>query len=360
MNRFDRHVAFRLLYSFAGLCAVLIVFFIVLHYVEFIDDFLDRGATMRRVFGVYYPAYVPEIVKLISPLALFLACVYVTGKLAQTLQLSALQTNGVSLYRLLTPYLLIGCVVTGSMFWFNGWIVPRTNRVVLQFERQYLKDAPRVVDVNDIHRQNRLGAYLTIAYYDQHNRIAHQVSFQRFSETHVLTQRIDAPSMTWIDSLSLWRIRNPVIRTFTGPTETRRLATHVDTVLEIRPRDLARTERDVESMTIPAASQHIRNLERSGAGEMGRTKVGYHTKFAWPAANLILVLIAVPLSAVRRRGGQALRIGMGLLTAFLYLALQKLVEPFGYTGALPPAIAVWLPHLLFLAGAIILLIRVRK
>src|SRR5690606_14716512 len=137
---------------------------------------MDRGATRRQVFFTYYPSYVPEIVRLTSPLALFLACIYVTGRLAQTLQITALQTSGVSLYRLLAPYVFAGLVVTGFMFWFNGWVVPGSNRVVLDFERRYLRDAPQELDVSDIHRQNRPGNYVTVGFFDRNTSTAHRVS----------------------------------------------------------------------------------------------------------------------------------------------------------------------------------------
>lgn len=360
MNRFDRHIVFRLLSGFAALVAVLIVFFIVLHYVEFIDDFLDRGATMREVFLVYYPNYIPEIARLTAPLALFLSCVYLTGHLSQSLQLSALQTSGVSLYRLLVPYLATGIAVTACMFWFNGWIVPETNRTVLEFELRFLKDAPRVIETNNIHRQHSPGSYISVGYYDRRNETAHRISLQHFNETNRLVQRVDGVRMSWIDSLSIWQIHQPVVRTFSNGVETRQVLTRIDTALTILPRDLARTERDVESMTIPAAARYIRDIERSGAGGLGRTQVGYYAKFAWPFANLILVLIGMPLAAIRRRGGQAMQMGIGLFVAFLYLTVQKITEPLGYTGVLPPSAAVWLPHALFLAAAVFLLARVRK
>jgi lipopolysaccharide export system permease protein len=362
MTRFDFHIIRRLLAGFVSLVAVLIVFFIVLHYVEYVDDFFDRGATMRQVFLLYYPSYIPEIVKLTSPLALFLACVYLTAKLAQSLQLTALQTSGVSLYRLLLPYLIVAITLTGFMFWFNGWIVPKTNRAVLEFEQQYLKDASQVVEVSDIHRQNQPGSFLTVGYYDRRSRVAHRISLQQFNEEHRLLERIDAPNMTWIDSLSVWRIEQPVVRDFRSSNgiERRRHVARIDTTLRILPRDLARTERDVESMTIPAAAEYIEDLERSGAGSIGRTKVGFYGKFAYPFANLILALIAMPLSAVRRRGGQAVQMGLGLIVAFAYLAIIKLTEPFGYTGELRPLIASWMPHVLFFAVALVMLFKARK
>jgi lipopolysaccharide export system permease protein len=141
---------------------------------------------------------------------------------------------------------------------------------------------------------------------------------------------------------------------------TQRDVAELDTVLNLLPRDFARTERDVEGMTIEDAAAHVAQLKRSGVGNLGRTLVAYYSKFSYPFANLIVVLIGVPLAAVRRRGGQAVQIGLGLLTAFVYLALMKLTEPLGYAGTLSPVVTAWLPHALFFAAAVIYLVRVRK
>jgi lipopolysaccharide export system permease protein len=134
----------------------------------------------------------------------------------------------------------------------------------------------------------------------------------------------------------------------------------LDTVLTLQPRDIARTDGDVESMTITEARQYLDVLERSGADNTGLPRVIYQTKFSYPFANLILVLLGVPLAAVRRRGGQATVMGLGLFVAFAYLAAMKLLEPFGYQGIISPVLTAWLPHLAFLALAVYILLQARK
>ena len=359
MTTFDWHIIRRLATGYVFLVVALIIFFILLHYLEYVDDFLDREAPMDEIYSIYYPSYIPEIVRLISPLAIFLSCVYMTGKLAQTMQLVALQTSGVSLYRLLRPYLIVAAVVTGLMVWFNGWIVPVTNQTVLEYDGKYLKSAPRQVDPNDIHRQNRPGSVVSVNFFDRHSNTAFRVSLQRFDGNHRLVERIDADNMVWRDSL--WHMPDATVRTFSEDgAEHRRVVEELDTLLLVYPRDLARTERDIETMTIPIAADYVASLQRSGAGNIGRPLVGYYTKYSYPFANLILVLIALPLAAVRRRGGQAVQIGLGLFMAFAYLALQKLTEPFGYTGELDPVLTAWVPHAVFFAVALAMVVQARK
>lgn len=361
MTRFDWHIVARVLKGFTLFVAALIVFFIVLHWVEYNDDFIDRGADMGEIFRVYYPAYIPEIVRLTSPLAIFLACIYVTGKLAQEVQLIALQTSGVSLYRLMRPYIVVGVLLTVVMFGFNGWVVPQANKVVVEYDNEYLNPQRQTIEVSEIHRQNDPLSIVSVGYYDTGEQRAHHVSLQRFDDQQRLRERFDADRMQWVDSLNVWRMTGVTERTFPDNAPMQQAYhSRMDTTLQVTHRDLARTARDVESMTVPEARYYLESLQRSGAGQLGRPLVAYYSKFAYPVANLILVLIAVPLAAVRRRGGQAVRFGLGLFVALLYLAAQKLTEPFGYTETLDPWLTAWIPHVLFAVVALLLLVQARK
>lgn len=356
IKTYDLLVLRRLLVTFVVLMGALIVFFIVLHYVEYVDDFIDRGATMKEVFSIYYPNYIPEIVRLMSPLALFLATLFLTGRMAQKMELAALQTSGVSLYRILIPFALVGVLVTGAMFWFNGWVVPESNQVRIRFEKQYTKAQSSVDEYNNIHRQNSPGSVITVNFYDRETQTAHTVTLEQFEEGARLTERVDARAMAWNEDRGVWTLRAPIIRTFHADgSETLVTLAEKDTVLALLPRNMARTDGDVESMTISEAEEYLAVLARSGADNLGLPRVTYHAKFAYPFANLILVLLAVPLAARRRRKGQAMIMGVGLFIAFVYLALMKFLEPFGYEGLLSPHAAAWIPHLVFAvaAGAVI-------
>ena len=361
MTTFEWHIVKRLAKGFVLFVGALIVFFIVLHWVEYSDDFLDRGATIQEVFTVFYPNYIPEIVRLTSPLALFLSCIYLTGTLAQELQLTALQTSGVSLYQLMRPYVGVGLFVTVFMFGFNGWVVPRTNEVVVRYENEYLPGNQTSVQTSEIHRRNGPNSILSVGYYDSDRKRAHTVSLQQLAGDTRLAHRVDANRMEWVDSLGVWRLDDVTRRTFAeDEPQRKRTVASLDTTLQVYPRDLSRSKNDVAAMTIPAASEYLAALRRSGVGGLTRPLVAYYNKFAYPFANLILLLIGVPIASTRRRGGQAVRFAVGLSVAFVYLSVQKLAEPLGYAGTLSPELTAWMPHATFALVALIVLWGARK
>jgi len=347
------------------LMGLIVVFFIVLDYLEHMDDFMDRGATWQQVAFDYYLNYIPEMIRLTSPLAIFLATIYLTGRLAQTLQIVALRSAGVSLLRLIRPFAIVGALLTVGMFFFNGWVVPQTQAEVLEFQNRYLRTSPEPVESQQIYRQNTPGSILSVGYYDRRESRGYRVILQDFDldEDRMPTRvnrRMDASEMRFIDSLGVWRMREVMVRTFDEPQTASRRVAMLDTALTILPRDLARTERDADRLTIPEAAEYLDALRRSGAERLGRTLVAYYGKFTYPLANLILVLIGVPLASVRRRGGQAVQLALGLFIAFAYLSLQKLTEPFGYTEAISPLVVSWLPHVVFAVVAAVVIYFSRK
>jgi len=361
LTTFDRYIVRRILVGFGTLLGLLIVFFITLHYVEYSDDFFDCGATFGEVFGTYYPSYIPEIVRLTSPLALFLAAILITARLAQELQLAALMTSGVSLYRLALPYIFIGVVVTLGMWWFNGWVVPTTNQTRVDYEYRCFRGEDRRVKTSNIYLQNSPTSILVVNdYFDRRTDTAHRVSLQEFANGNKVVERIDAQEMRWIDSTESWHLEDVVRRRFLPDgTETRNFFVRLDTTLNVLPRDLRRRDRDVEFLTISESRAFIQALRRSGAGGIGRPLVEYYSKYTYPLANFILIMIGLPLAAVRRRGGQAIQLGLGLAIAFAYLAFLKLTEPFGYAGDISPMAASVLPHAVFLIVAVALLMKAR-
>lgn len=361
MTTYEWHIVKRLLKGFVFFVGALIIFFVVLHWVEYSDDFLDGGATVVEVFTVFYPSYIPEIIRLTSPLALFLSCIYLTSTLAQELQLIALQTSGVSLYRIMRPYVGVGVFVAAFMFGFNGWVVPRTNETVVQYENEYLNPSQQTFETSEIHRQNGPETILSVGYYDPDRQRAHTVSLQHFDGATRLRSRLDAKHMNWNDSLGAWQMEDVTRRTFTNEGLSREQSySSLDTTLQVYPRDLARSKNDVAAMTIPVAADYLAALRRSGVNQIERSLVAYYNKFAYPFANLILVLIGVPLAAVRRRGGQAIQFALGLFIAFVYLSIQKLAEPMGYAGLLNPVTTAWLPHVTFTLIALGMLWYARK
>jgi lipopolysaccharide export system permease protein len=221
MKLLDRYIIKQfLITSFFALLAVILIF-IVIDVMENLGDFLDRQATVE-VLVKYYFFFIPEIIKLITPVAVLLGSLFVTARLSTQNEWTAMKAGGVSLYRLIVPYLAVALVVSAASVYFNGWIVPKANKKKLTIERVYLNKNTISGSGANIYVQDTPTRILSIGYFDDTRETASRVSIQDFSDTNatVLVARVDAQTMEWDSVGRRWLLRSGVRRWFSNEKES--------------------------------------------------------------------------------------------------------------------------------------------
>ena len=81
--------------------------------------------------------------------------------------------------------------------------------------------------------------------------------------------------------------------------------------------------------------------------EPENNQVEYHKRIAASFASFILTIIGVSLSSRKRKGGMGLSLGIGLALSFGYIMLQTVSATFAIQANFPPALAAWLPNIIF-------------
>ena len=76
-------------------------------------------------------------------------------------------------------------------------------------------------------------------------------------------------------------------------------------------------------------------------------EVEYHKRIASSFASFILTTIGVSLSSRKRKGGMGMYLGIGLVLSFTYIMLQTISSSFAINAGFPPALAAWMPNILF-------------
>jgi len=358
-KKIDRYIFFRMMSITMFVMVALVFIFIVLHFSENSEDFTDQGATFSQIFGVYYPNYIPDIIRLIIPVAVFVACLYLTGQMAERLEITALKAAGVSLYRLLVPYLLFAFSMTATISVLDGFVIPNTNETRIAFESKYLQGQSENVDNNRIFRQESENTIFKINYFNDDEQIGHRVAVTKFRGDSV-SQSLFIQKMIWKEKEQSWQLKDIEKRTFGKQGYTLTHIDSMDTTLNIYPRDLARKTSDIYQLTYPEAENYIHAIERSGAGSVGLPKVQLYGRYAYPFSIVVVTIVGFALASVRRQGGKGFYIAAGLIVSFLYLVMMKVIEPFGGKGEIAPWLAATLPHLIFLLVGIGLLIQARK
>jgi lipopolysaccharide export system permease protein len=361
MKILDRYILKKfILGAIFGLVAF-VSLFVVIDLMENLGDFLDHNV-QTPVILQYYLAFMPEIVKLMMPVAVLLSCLFTTGKLASQNELTAMKSGGLSMYRYMTPLLVVAMIVSVVSVYFNGWIVPYANQQKSAIERKYLQPMNETAVRMNVYLQDGPKRIAYISYYDGTARLGSRVSIQDFSDTSLisLSRRYDAQQIVWDSTMNRWKLRFGIERTFTGTKQNLTNFTEMPLDdLRFTPSDLTKKTDHPDEMNYFELRHFIEQQQRSG-NDVSRWMVEFYSKVSFPFASVIVVLFGVPFSFGKRRSGLALQFGISLAVCFVYLAFMKISQVFGYNGDLNPMLTAWLANLIFAAAGIINIVRVEK
>jgi lipopolysaccharide export system permease protein len=367
MKILDRYIIRQFLIVFLfGLLAFIFIF-IIIDMMEKLDDFIDAQAPTSIVVQ-YYIASIPDIIKLMIPVAVLLSALFVTGRLSSQNELAAIKSSGTSLYRIMAPFLVVTFVICFASIYLNGWVVPYANQKKFYIERTHLnRSIQENVRYNILFQEGRT-RIVSINYYDTQAKCARQISIQDFdsNDMTILRHRYDALQMQWIQlsgdevQKGNWVLLHGTTRSFPDSTQTLESFDSLTVgKLSLTPSDIEKKQRTPDEMDYYELREFIANQQRAGQ-DVARWLVEYHFKLAFPFASIIMVLFGVPFAAGRPRTGAALGFGIATAVTFIYLGFMKASQVFGYNGDLNPLFTAWLANIIFLAAGIANLFRVPK
>lgn len=121
-------------------------------------------------------------------------------------------------------------------------------------------------------------------------------------------------------------------------------------------RALKKDDGNVQEMSLSKLSQTIRSA-RPKSDLYYKALQEWHKKFSMPAACVVMALLAMPLGIRARSSQRAYGVGLGLFFFLLYYIMLSVGWVMGQSGAYPPAIGMWVPNVVILAIALVLLVR---
>ncbi len=342
-----------------GLLAFSLIF-VIIDLMENLDDFIDHSVHFYIILE-YYLVFIPEIIKLMLPVAVLLSVLFTVGKMSDRLELTAFKSSGVSLYRFAAPFLITGFLISIGAVYFGGYVVPLANKHKVYIEEKYLKKGIVYIG-NNIFFLDSPNRIVSIAYYDVANGQANRVSIETFAPNNLthLIHRIDAQRMRYDTSDSKWIAYEGIERTFGRyKVHLKKFNKIIINNLNFKPKEVIEKQNKPEELTLTQLKKYADNQIRAG-NDATRILIAYHSRFAFAFASFIVILLGIPIASDKRRGGLAIQFGISLLVTFVYLGFMKISQAFGKNGVLNPIITAWLANFIFLIIALFYFLRTKK
>jgi lipopolysaccharide export system permease protein len=278
----------------------------------------------------------------------------------------AILSSGVSFKRLLFPYFMGAFLIAALSFWFNGWLIPNSNKDRLAFEMQYLK-GKFYFDKRNIHIQVTPNTYLYMQNYNNTINTGYYFTIEKFDSLR-LVEKLTASRIVWDSVKQKWTMHDWKIRKVDAVFESSVLPENqrfseydkrvrsgdslktgatLDTALVINPKEFENDYRKFDGMTITELHMYIDRLRSRGSSGVELYEVELYTRYASPFTIFILTFMGVIVSARKSRGGTGVQIALGFALSFLFILFFILFRTFAEAGSMPPAFSVWIPNLLF-------------
>ncbi len=140
MRILDKYILKKYLSTFALILVLLLPIAIAIDVTEKIDKFLRHAdLTVGEIIQDYYVNFIIIFGNTFMPLALFIAVILFTSKLAGNTEIIAIHSAKISFTRFLKPYLIGATIITIFALVMNHFVVPKSNKVYEEFYRVYLK-----------------------------------------------------------------------------------------------------------------------------------------------------------------------------------------------------------------------------
>lgn len=298
----------------------------------------------------------PHYLGLALPAAFFLSILLLVARLAEDSEIDALLSSGLSLRRIVLPFLFVGLVLAlGSLALF-GYVQPHARygyraalNVVLNSGWAGVVPSGAFVKAGD-------GVMFHAAEADSSGRVLSGILVDERRDggrlaTTTAAQGVLQPIPGQANKFAL--VLKDGIQIRVAPTGTvTELRFDILTLerelslegLLFRPRG-----RDQREMTLDELWRGV----RTGEGEVPpRVMRGeFHGRLARAAAVVTLPILALPMGIAAKRRRRGAGVVLAAVILMLYHHLQQLGQGLVETGRLPPAIGIWLPFVAFVGFA---------
>ena len=172
----------------------------------------------------------------------------------------------------------------------------------------------------------------------------------------VLYYKMTANNIVWDSTKEKWTVNAYTIHLINGMSEKLMGGLKLDTAItNMTPADFYRKKDDLDLMNFYQLHKFINDEKLKGSNNIKYYEVEQNKRIASPFSTFILTIIGVSVSSRKLRGGIGVHIAYGLALTFIYILFSRITETFATYGNLSPAVAVWIPNILFMAIAMYLL-----
>ena len=349
----DRYIIKEVISFVALAVAALTIMLIMQTLFELMDMLINKKVAWPYIVKLL--AYrLPAFLVVTFPISLLASSELAIGRLSTDGEVTAMRAGGISLRRIMIPFLISALAISIFAFLINDYIVPEANHISQNIIREIvLKKGPPNIKRNVFFRdaENR---YFYINLFDEVNMIMQDIMVYELTREK-FPRTITAKEGRWV--VDTWKLKNGTIYNYDkeGKITYEMSFETLDIIVKEDLQKFFKNQRTPQEMSSKELRQQIDILQRAGA-DTKNFEVDLYMKYSIPFSGLIFVLLGVPLGLRVKRGSKATGIILSIVLVLFYYIFLSATRSFGRGDILTPVLAAWLPNIVFgILGGVIML-----
>ncbi|HKR62238.1 MAG TPA: LPS export ABC transporter permease LptG, partial [Thermoanaerobaculia bacterium] len=357
-NILDRYILREFLKVLALVLISVVALFVIVDYTEISRDVRQNHIAASTLL-TYYRFQIFTVLNWTLPISVLVATLVTFGLLAKNNEITAVKSNGVSLYRAGVPILAVAVLISVVAYFILDFVLPYSNRRVDELKRKI--DGRPAISSSSQQKLWYLGKGRYIINFLAYDRVRKQLTQVQVFEFHPtefrLTRRVYARYAKW--NGQAWAFEDGWMRSFSddGRSTYTKITEPLPLFYPETPEDFATEVKPPDQMTYAQLRRYIATLRESGYGAE-ELAVKLYGKTAWPAISIVMALIAMPFAFRIGKRGALYGVGLSLILGITYWMIYAVFTKFGEVGNLPPLLAAWAANILFAIGAVYMYLHV--
>lgn len=327
-----------------------------------LDNFLEGKTPLLQVMK-YYVILLPSALIYIVPISLLLAVLYSLSSLTKNNEITAMRACGISMIRLMIPFITVGLLFSIAVAIFNETIGPDAAYWCKKFVSEQTRDDPNAVHVHELafHKESAKRFWYINKFDTRDYSMKNVEVIQMREEDNTESFKLQAAEGRWLDGY--WMFTDITVQKYDregnprGPPEF--IPAREMTQISERPVDFMSEVKPPDFMSSRELLRYLRVNKQLQKETIVRRTVDLHFRLAQPWTCLIVTLIGIPFGNQTGRKGALRGFMLSIGFFFAYYALINVGLYIGKEGYVPAWFAGWSPNILFFVTGCILVYRMR-
>lgn len=317
-------------------------------------DLIRAEFGIIKIFDFIIVSILVDLLVLI-PITLFVSIIFTFISLQKSNQITVLKSCGMSLFRISTPFFIIGTVIAVLSYFMSAFFIPSIvdkKNSYLEALSSYTSSESRSDSKEILTYQN--SSKNRLWFIEGFNSVQLKGAYtilHQMNDAGIEIGRVIAQQSTYDNDLETWTFSNGTEVRFDensgDPLQSISFKTKQFVDLEENPKDFLLLDEDISRLSFNKI-KHILSLVPRNTEQRLKYEIKYYSFFATPLLSIILVGISIPFLTKGMRNNSMTGAFYGFILLISFFITKSIIFATGLNYGLPALLTAFLPYIIYL------------